>query len=265
MNFIKKIIEQRKNKRSPEYIQYLECLDMNRKDIIRLSGYYDACKTVFEELLDNHVSGDSKEYKDAKEEMLRWYYSMSEAVKQHDFIRPNTKEEIEERKRIADTFGSSLKNIVGDESSLRFHGTPVYFAKEILLDGKISSSADRFDGYIKSTDLPGEFSASDISSIDRTINFFTDFASYQRCLPCGVLFVMKEGEEDKELRQSATMKSFSFYEYPERLVGILCTSEVKPFVEQWVKEAKMDTSKVFTYDEFLEYAKINNLASGKKL
>lgn len=265
MNFIKRIIEHRKYKKSPEYISYLECLDLNRKDVIRLSGYYDACKTVYEEMLNNHIDQDSKEFLDAKEQMLRWYYAMCESIKQEDFIRPNSKEEIEDRQRIANTFGSSLKNIVGDESSLRFHGTPIYFAKDIIADGCISSTADRFDGYYKSTDLPGEFSASDIFSIERTINFFTDFGSYQRCLPCGVLFVIKEGEEDIELRQSATMKSFNFHDNPDRLVGILGTSEVKDMLLDWVNEAKMDTSKVFTYDEFLEYALNNNIESSKKL
>ena len=74
MNFIKRIIEHTKYKKSPEYISYLECLDLNRKDVIRLSGYYDACKTVYEEMLNNHINQDSKEFLD---NYLNNYYNES--------------------------------------------------------------------------------------------------------------------------------------------------------------------------------------------
>ena len=265
MNFIQKIKEKRKYKKSPEYLEYLSMLDLNKVDIARVLGYYEDATKKLSQLLDAGIDKESKEFLDTKETMQRWYYTYNENVKMREFIRPNSKEEIEDRNRIADTFGKELKSILGEESNIRFHGTPIYFAKEIIESGKICSSADIYDGYIKSTDMSGEFSASDINSIDRTINYFTDFGSYRRCLPCGVLFILREKEGDKELRSSANMQNVSFFNNPEQLVGVLGTSEVKDRLIEWMNAVNLDSSKVFTYDEFLEYAKANNIESIKTL
>ena len=265
MNFIQKIMEKRKYKKSPEYLEYLSMLDLNKTDIDRVLGYYEDATKKLSELLEAGVDKESKEFLDVKETMQRWYYSYNETVKMREFIRPNSKDEIAERNRIAETFGKELQGILGIESNVRFHGTPIYFAKEIIETGKICSSADIYDGYIRSTDISGEFSASDIHSIDRTINFFTDFGSYRRCLPCGVLFVLREKEGDKELRTSANMQNVDFFQNPEQLIGVLGTSEVKDKLIEWMNSVNLDSSKVFTYDEFLEYAKTNNIESVKTL
>ena len=258
MGFIQKIINKRKAKKTPEYLEYLSMLDLNKLDTQRFLNYYERATANINEMLDSGISPNAKELLAAKEEMQRWYYAYVESVKAKDFIRPNSKEEIDERNRIANTFGDNLFNIVGPESDLRFHGTPIYFAKDIIESKSISSTADRFEGYIKSTDLKGEFSASNINSIDRTINFFTDFGSYRRCLPCGVLFVLKEKEGDEPLRKQSTMQNVNFDTNPEQLVGIVCTLEVLNMVTAWCHEYGVDTSKVFTYDTFLSNIKSIN-------
>ena len=251
MGFIHKIVEKRKFKKSQEYQDYLAVLNLNEMDTPRFLRYYKEATVKVQNLLDNGVPTDSRAFLDAKYEMQRWYYTYVENMKEKDFIRPNSKAEIDERLRIWETFADNLTNIVGQESDLRFHGTPIYFAKDIIETKTISSTADRFEGYIKSTDSPGEFSASDIKTLKTTINYFSDFASYRRCLPCGVIFVLKEKSGDEELRERSVMQNVNFDNNPEQLVGILCTSEVFNTITRWCNESGLDTSKVFTYDSFL--------------
>ena len=112
---------------------------------------------------------------------------------------------------------------------------------------------------MKSTDLLGHCSASSINSLDRTIQFFTDFASYNRSLPCGVLFVLNEKEGDSELRKYDEMLSVDFEKNPEQLVAIVCSDEVKNMVSEWCFKSSIPTEKVFTFNSFLEYAKNNNM------
>jgi hypothetical protein len=61
------------------------------------------------------------------------------------------------------------------------------------------------------------------------------------------------------------MQNVNFFNNPEQLVGVLGTSEVKDKLIEWMNAVNLDSSKVFTYDEFLEYAKTNNLESIKTL
>lgn len=299
INSLQAWIDKRKP-RAPEQIEYEQYLKVVDDDIARFEQYLDKANKDFikvftenreeyqkfialEERLRklrklndqetlNIVQNEMNEYLKSSQtaryishcidEVGRWKYQLYAAKLKRNFVRPNSEEDIQERDRIANTFGKELMEIVGEDSTLRFHGTPVYFAKEIINSGVITSTADRFDGYIASTDLAGTFSASSIKSLDRSINFFTDFASFQRGLPCGVLFVLNEKTGDEELRKSDEMQSVNFRTNPEQLVGIVCTSEVYDMALNWCLDNGYATDKVFTYDSFLDYARNNNLNSG---
>ena len=260
MNFM----ERMRYRKTGEYQDYKKVLELNKKDIERFKIYYEDTKEKLNKLM-NQTDVDTKQLNYLKNELQRWDYEYQKSMLEREFIRPNTKEEIDLREEIANSFGASLLNIVGSNSNLRFHGTPIYYAKEIIKSNSISSTADRHNGYIHSTDDSGYISASTINSISRTIDFFTDFASFNRSLPCGVLFVLNEKEGDFDLRSSSQMQNINFKENPEQLVGIVCTDEVKDMVSKWCIEYNMDENKVFSYNEFLEYAKNNNLEHTRKI
>lgn len=284
MNFIEKL----KYKKTEEYQDYENAKNANNIDIVRFNDYYVDTKLKLDEETKKLIklnellkqrNTDVEYLNKIKEEIIivtnevnrlrndkqKWNYEYEKSLLISDFIRPNTKEEIESRNQIANTFADSLKEIVGSESNLRFHGTPIYFAKEIIKSNSITSSADRYDGYIASSDMSGSISASTINSLSRTIDYFTDFASYTRCLPCGVLFVLNEKDGDCELRDRSEMQNVDFKKNPEQLVAIVCTDEVKNMVINWCNEYNMDSNKVFSYNEFLEYAKNNDLEKSKTL
>ena len=258
------VMEIIKYKKSDEYKDYIKALENNKEDVKRFSSYHHDAEEKYNMLKEQGCT-DLKILSRYENEMHRWEYECQKCLLKHEFIRPNNKAEIAKRNEIANNFGNDLMNIVGEDSDLRFHGTPIYYAKEIIKSGKISSTADRHEGYISSTDLPGYCSASSIKSINRTIDAFTDFASYQRSLPCGVLFVLKEKEGDLELRANDEMQNVDFFKNPEQLVGILCTDEVKDKVTKWCSDSQIDTNLVYTYDGFLEYEKNNNLENGRSL
>ena len=265
MNLVQKIIEKRKIKKSKYYLDYLTCRDILKVDINRFNKYYNDALITIRGLLDAGVPADDKRVVSAKEEMQRWYYEYQEAVVAKDYLRPNTNEDILERQGIFENFGEELKNILGEDSKIRFHGTPIYFAKSIIETGTISSTADRFEGYIRSTDLRGTFSASTINTLPTTIDYFMDIGSDRRSLPCGALFVLQEREYDEQLREQSCMYNTNFKTDPDQLVAIVSTTENKSALIKWCNDYGLDSNKVYTFGEFLEYAKNNNIESSIKL
>lgn len=261
MNFM----ERMKFKKTKEYQDYKKALENNKKDIERFALYYKDTNEKLARLYKAGDNADKKEIIRLTNDLQRWYYDYQESLLITDFIRPNNKDEIDSRLEIQSSFAEKLTNIVGSDSNLRFHGTTVYYAKEIIKSNSISSTADRYNGYTNSSDETGFISASTINSINRTIDYFTDFSSYRRCLPSGVLFVLNEKEGDFELRQRDEIQKVNFKENPEQLVGIVCTDEVKDMAINWCKEYNMDDSKVFSYNEFLEYIKNNNIEHNKTI
>lgn len=138
---------------------------------------------------------------------------------------------------------------------MRFHGTPIYYAEQIIKSGNISSTADRYDGYIKSTDMKGEISASNIDTIDRTINYFSDMTSYQRSLPAGCIFaLLPRDKEDAEYGHDM-MHSVDFRQNPEQLFGVFTTPENIDQVKDWMSESGFNNSFVYTFEKFIEVVK----------
>lgn len=185
-------------------------------------------------------------------ERSRWEYALNESKRQEAFIRPNTPEDISYRNKLLNEFTASYKLAADKELDLRFHGTPIYFAEDIIKSGQISSSADRYDGYNKSTDGYGVFSVSDKDSLQRTIGGYTDLTSYQRSMPCGCLFVLTPGDQTTEQQEQSIMNSVNLFKNPERLHSIVTTPENTERVKQWMEEAHMDTNKVHTFEDFVD-------------
>ena len=232
-----------------ELKKYVEVMNATLNDLDRFINSYEEAEIKASEI----TNMDSEAYKYVIKQKQRWHYAIVECTKQIGFMRPNNKIEQEKRKEIYLNFSNDVVNLLGSDSELRFHGTPIYYAKDIIRTKSLSGSADRFDGYIKSTDIKGEFSASDISSLDRTIHFFTDFSSDTRCLPCGVLFVLKEKENDEELRKYSTMHNIDFDKNPEQLQAIICTEENIENINKWCIESNIDPNLVYTYDSYVEH------------
>lgn len=242
-----------KNKtESPEITLYKECVAANFVDIQRYRKYTeDASHKVYEYRISGYTNKNEL-FREALENFHRFNYALYEAEKITDFIRPNTPEDIEYRNSWQSQFSKRLKEILPENSNLRFHGTPIYFAKEIIKSGGISSSADRFNGYIKSTDNKGEISVSDINGLSRTINYYLDLDSYQRCLPAGCLFVLIGDGQTETQKNRSTMYNVDFKRTPEKLLSIITTPENIPNVKEWLVEANLSKELVCSFEDFIE-------------
>ncbi len=206
-----------KSGRKKEYDEYKKSKEAYITEKNMHERYLQKAKLSFEEVKKIH-STSSREYLTALDEVNRWTYAVSEDELKLEFIRPNNAEDIKYREQIIDKFSGEISKILLGDTSIRFHGTPIYFTREILKSGGIFSSSSRFDGYDSSTDLEDEISVTTAETINRTLSFFTDFYAFSRCLPAGCLFVLRDnGAVDSELVKYASMKSFKFG-YDENIV-----------------------------------------------
>lgn len=254
-----------KNGNIEEYKDYKASKKSKSQDIARYSEYVRDYTRSFESIK-NKYSPDSVKYQKALEEANRWRYVLNETMLEREFIRPNSKEDIEYRERIATTYPERIKEAVSDNLNIRFHGTPIYFAKQILESGGITSSGDRFDGYIKSTDRVGEISVTTKNELSRTINYFSDISAYQRNLPCGAIFVVVPQKEDAEYEGQALMHNVDFKRNPDQLFAIISSPENIDNLKEWTKSAELPEDKVYEFEDFLNFVrKYSNYIDGQAM
>lgn len=250
----------KKEGRIKEYEEYKKCIESLESDIVRYTRYLNDATNKFADIKQRFTE-NSKEYNNAKDEVYRWQHTLEERKLELKFVRPNSQQDIEYRENECKNFVNKLQKIISPNLDLRFHGTPIYFAEQIIKSGTISSTADRYDGYIKSTDMKGEISASTVETLGRTINFFSDMVAYQRSLPAGCIFaILPKDNEDATYGQDL-MHSVNFRENSRQLFGVFTTPENIENVKKWMHESGFNSNIVWTFEEFLQVVdeKSNNL------
>lgn len=246
----------KKTGRMAEYQEYKQHLEIYKKDIERFEKYIEEFTQKFEDVK-RRFPQDSTEYKNAQSDLYRWIYTLDAVKLKINFCRPNSSEDIQYRELQCNEFSEKLKQVLSTNFDLRFHGTSIYFAEQIIKSGSISSSADRYDGYIKSTDAIGEISVSDRETLKRTLDFFSDMYSFQGCLPAGCIFAVLPRDEEDATYGPNLMHSINFREHPEQLFGIFTTPENIEKVTSWLNKYGLN-SKVYTFEEFLKVVKLKS-------
>lgn len=241
----------RKEGRLQEYEIYKKRLKLAESDIERFKGYIEKAERYFQEVKRKYPEG-SKEYLHAQNEIKRWKYYLYEEEVKLEFIRPNSPKDIEYRDKQGVEFTKKLREAISPNLDLRFHGTPIYFAKQIIESGQISSSADRHEGYISSTDLPGEISASSVDTIEGTINYFSDVYGYVRSLPAGCIFAIYPKDKEDATLGTNLLHSVDFRKNPEQLFGVFTSPENIDRVKGWMQEFGFNQNQVYTFEGFLQ-------------
>ena len=249
--------------RMEEYKLYVKCQNDLASDIER---YSKSVRSFTSQIEAERKKDAPNELKIARleNELNRWKYFLAEAKLAIRYVRPNTKEDIEYRNAMADTFSDELRKVLSPKIDLRFHGTPLYFAEEILRTKQLSSTADRFDGYIKSTNRVGEISVSDRHTVNETIDIFSDVAAYYRSQPCGCIFALLPKDEQDATSIPYSIQNVDLSKNPEQLFGIFTTPENIERIKQDMKKAGLDPNKVFTFEEFLNEVKIKSEVLDRK-
>lgn len=244
-------IKCKKEGRIEEYKQYKDQIESLSQDIIRYSNYLNKAKDNFIKVK-HQFPKDSMEYIDARDEMYRWKVALDDRKGALKYVRPNSKEDIEYRDMQINSFAKKLQSVMSKKFNLKFHGTPIYFAEQIINSGRISSTAERYDGYVKSTDLMDEISVANRETIGRTIEFFSDVAAYNRSMPCGCVFAITPKDKNDANDKQSTMHTVDFKKNPEQLYGIFTSPENIKQVKSWMEKAGLNSSLVYTFEEFLK-------------
>lgn len=172
------------------------------------------------------------------------------------FKRPRNMEDVKYRKIAQVTFEKKLKEIVGENCTLCFHGTPIWNAKEIINSGNITSLIDRVgpDKNILST--PGKISVSTINNLWFTIKYHADLFNYD--YPAGCIFVIKPKNKDeiKSSTENNVINNICFDKQPERLIAIITTPENIEIVKGWINNSKLKINPniVVDFNEFISLA-----------
>lgn len=245
----------KKEGRIEEYELYKKCIESLKLNIIM---YRKTLNNAIEKFsnINQRAPKDSEEYKEAKDEVYRWKQVLEECELELKFIRPNSQKDIDYRNNQYENFSYQLQEVLSPDFDLRFHGTTIYFAEQIIASKTISSSADRYDGYIKSTDRKGEISVSNRETIGTTIHgWFLDLAAYRRSLPAGCIFALLPKDKEDATYAPNVIRSVDFVKNPEQLFGICTTPENLEQVKKWMQQAKMNPDLVHTFEEFLQVVK----------
>lgn len=168
-----------------------------------------------------------------------------------EYLRPRNEEDMAYRQRQYNVFSEYIKESIPDEIPLRFHGTSIYAAKDIIISGEISSPADRLGAEI-SYMTPGQIYVNTKENIFNTVGNFCNL-TYDYDLPAGCLFVITPKDiEDEKTAPNQTMNSVYFKNNPDRLVAVISTPENNHNLKFWLKESGLSPEKAFTYDGFMQ-------------
>lgn len=182
-------------------------------------------------------------------------YALEQIDNQLEFLRPSSQEDIDYRLKQYDEFSKQIKVEVPDDLHLCFHGCPIYAAKHIIEDGKISSSVDRI-GSETSYDVSDQVSVTTKNTIETTVQGYTGLTGNYN-LPAGCIFVIlpKDESEIKTSETSMLIGNVSFKENPERLYSIITTPENIEKVSEWAEKANIDLSKIHNFEDFIKEIK----------
>lgn len=152
-------------------------------------------------------------------------------------LRPPIEEDVNYRKDLVRRFGEEVQINTAENLDLRFHGTSLVSALDIIDSGSISASAERGLGD-SSFDVSGQISVTDVESVDLSIKDYT--AIKDVFLPMGCLFVLlPRDEEDAASVRSYLMKSTRIFDNgncTKQFVRILTSPEALPLVKERLKK-----------------------------
>lgn len=235
---------------------YQSYLKLQNRDF---SEYFPDYAKVYQSNKDEY----DKELTRVYNECIRYKRYLDEGQMKIKFARPETSADNNERKIIENKFCDSINNADSNGVlNLRFHGTSIHMAKEIIESGGIFSSVDTMNGYVSSTNASNEISVTCLNSVNYefkngmlhplqfSINMM-DIAcdSY----PAGCMFVLiPRNKEESDMIRFSQMHNVNFRESPETLYAIMTTTENIDRVKSWMNEKGLDSSKVYTMDELLK-------------
>ncbi len=225
-----------------EYKEYIAMKNANLKDIEFYKSEYE--KAVHHLKKTNH-SSKSLVYKRIENDVLEAKINLENKLAERKVLRPNRMKDINERLEQGKSFVKRLATLLPEDIPLQFYATSLVTTERILKSGVIPEDIHR--EYYASTSAFSE--VADISSFERSLDFYADLYAYQKCLPAGCVFVLKKQEEVEVLQQA---REIDLKENPERFVGIITTTENIARVKKWMRDYGYNENFLYTYTSFLK-------------
>lgn len=295
---IKKMITKRRQKLLEEiktgypkdeyYYKYLKDLQRVKEDIERYKRTLNKTEQSFlrfknrdfseylpeyQTLYKNNNYEYEKELRRIELNCSRWKNELHVSTLKLRFIRPDSKADKDEKRKIEEKFCNNLNKADSNGVlNLRFHGTSIYSAQEIINNGGIFSSMDRLNGYNTSTN---DFNQISVTCLDTDKHYFKhgkphslSFSMYMMDIafdsyPAGCMFVLiPRDKEEADMITSSQMHNVDFIKSPETLYAIMTTTENIDRVKLWMKEKGLDSKKVCTMNELVKKIEWDVLKKG---
>lgn len=212
-------------------------------------------QTMYDEAIKNNETRKAEVYGIRVEKIKR---RINELEKQISYMREDIPEDLEERKKIRQSFSQQVAEIIPDGVPMVFHGNnDIATIYEILKSGGLKTPEERgvdFKSFATQIDVANK----------HDIHVPVEFADpgVESARPYGAIFAFypKKDEMYKGLKNFGSevpggVQSINFKEEDERFVGVITTDENKERIQKWLKEFGMDDKKIFTHSEFIEMCK----------
>ena len=226
-------------------------------------------KTMYDEAIKSNETRKAEAYGSRVEKIKR---RINELENQLSYMREDIPEDLEERKRIRQSFSKQVAEIIPDGIPMVFHGNnDIAAIYEILKTGGLKTPEERgvdFKSFATQIDVANK----------HDIHVPVEFADpgIDSARPYGAIFAFypKKDEIYKGLENFGSevpggVQSIDFKEDDDRFVGIITTEENKERIQKWLQEFGMDYKKIFTHLEFIEMCKDrfkdSQLTNGQKL
>lgn len=240
-----------------------------RKNLESQKNSLTKYKTMYDEAIKSNETRKAEVYGSRVEKIKR---RMNELENQLSYMREDIPEDLEERKKIRQSFSNQVAEIIPDGIPMVFHGNnDIATIYEILKSGGLKTPEERgvdFKSFATQIDVANK----------HDIHVPVEFADpgIDSARPYGAIFAFypKKDEIYKGLENFGSevpggVQSIDFKEDDDRFVGIITTEENKERIQKWLQEFGMDYKKIFTHLEFIEMCKDRfkdiQLTNGQKL
>lgn len=171
---------------------------------------------------------------------------------QLEFLRPTSEADIAYRNKVVEELPGKILENTPPDLPLKFHGTSIYTARDIIASRELSSSVDRL-GIEASYDTADQVSITTPDSVKITLDSYSGLTEENYNVPAGCVFVLlPSSKEDADTGASLLMGNVNFGEHPDQLFAVMTSGENVELVKQWAEEAGVDPAKVKEFFEFTD-------------
>lgn len=199
--------------------------------------------------------------------------SLETIEKKLKYIRPDDEKDTKYRKSIIETYNQTVCEAIPDELHLLFHGTPIYYAEDIIKSQGILSPVERNSTINHDCGTgTGKIWVTNKLMDDGIQESLTFSDVNESCMPIGCIFVMRTDEKtEMQSTNSKLTNSISFKDNPDVLFSIITSHENCSMIQKLCKQNDIDPDKVQTFDSFLQilqnrdYSQIRTDKSNSKI